>query len=194
MKKEVEKRVFLTDEQYKSLLIKFNMKSKQPERQITSYYSAKDKYSKDIDLRLMQTVDYTKVWMKRGKMHDYHRDEFDEFKIVPEYTLKAIEIFDCLYDFKTKWFRERIEIKKQPYIICIDRSINYNAIFEVEISDEKIEKEEGEKLLNIYLQELGLEETPQEIQNKIYNNYVSNWSRLDFPKNEIQWLHNKGEY
>jgi len=193
MEKEYEKRVFLTDEQYESLLVKFRVKSKQPERQITTYYSAKDKNSKDIDLRLMRTVDYTKIWMKCGKMHDY-RDEFDEFRVVPEYTLKAMDIFDYLYVIKTKFFRERIKIEKQPYIICIDRSINYYAIFEVEISDKKTGEKEAEKLLNTYLQKLGLEETPTEIQNEKYNDYVSNWSKMDFPKDEKQWLsHNKDE-
>ena len=192
MKKENEKRVFLTDEQYESLLVKFRVKSKQPERQITTYYSAKDKNSKDIDLRLMRTVDYTKVWMKCGKMHDY-RDEFDEFKVVLEYTLKAMDIFDYLYVVKTKFFRERIKIEKQPYIICIDRSINYYAIFEVEISDKKIGEKEAEKLLNTYLQEFGLEETPTEIQNEKYNDYVSKWSKMDFPRDEKHWLsHNEG--
>jgi len=124
MKKENEKRV-LTDEQYESLLVKFMVNPKHAERQVTTYYSAKDKNSKDIDLRLMQTVGYTKVWMKRGKMHEYNRDEFDEFKIIPEYTHNAMEIFDCLYNVKTKWFIERIEIRKQPYIICNEKYINY---------------------------------------------------------------------
>jgi adenylate cyclase class IV len=46
---EIEKRVFLTEEQYKSLLAKFNLQSKQPERQITTYYNAKGKDSEDIE-------------------------------------------------------------------------------------------------------------------------------------------------
>jgi len=188
MKKENEKRVFLIDEQYISLLDKFGVKSKQPERQITTYYNAKDKDSEDIDLRLMRTVDYAKVWMKRGEMHDYYRDEFDEFRVEPKYALNAMEIFNCLYNVKVKWFRERIEIENQPYIICIDRSINYYAIFEVEISDKRIGKEEGEKLLVEYLQKFGFEETPLEIQNERYNNYVFNWKKLAFPSDEIQWL------
>jgi adenylate cyclase class IV len=190
---EIEKRVFLTDEQYKLLLVKFKVQSKQPERQITTYYSAKDKDLKDIDLRLMQTVEYAKLWMKGGKIHEVHRDEF-EVRIDLKYALETSKIFGCLYNVKTKWFRERIEAEYKKAKICIDRSINYGAIFEIEIlvsSDEEIEKDKN--LLNVYLQELGLEETPQEIQNKKYKDYVSNWSKLDFPKDETQWLHNGSE-
>jgi len=187
MNKEKEKRVFLTDEQYKSLLIKFDVQSKQPERQITTYYNAKDINLKDIDLRFMRAQGYSKIWMKLGKMHAVCRPEY-EVIMEPKYALNAIEIFNHLYDVKTKWFRERIKIENQPYIICIDKSINYYAIFEVEISDEKIGKEQGEKLLIAYLQELGLEETPENIQDEKCNDYISNWSKMDFPKNEEQWL------
>jgi len=187
MKKENEKRVFLTDVQYESLLNKFGVKSKQPERQITIYYNAND-----IDLRFLQTPEYSELRMKLGEIHKGCCDEF-EVKIEPEYTFDAMEIFGRLFDVKTKWYRERIKIEKQPYIICIDKSINYYAIFEVEISDKKIGEEEGKKLIKAYLQELGLEETPPEIQKKKYSDYISNWSKMTFPKDE-QWLsYNKDE-
>jgi len=75
MSKEIEKRVFLTDDQYKSLIGRFGLQSEQPERQITTYYDAKDKNLKDVDLRLMQTINYAKLWMKRGEIHDVVREE-----------------------------------------------------------------------------------------------------------------------
>ena len=53
--KEIEKRVFLTDEQYNSLLVRFKVQSEQPERQVTTYYKAEGQ-----DLRLMQTAKYVK--------------------------------------------------------------------------------------------------------------------------------------
>jgi adenylate cyclase class IV len=187
---EVEKRVFLTNEQYKSLLVEFKVQSIKPERQITTYYSAKDKNSKDIDLRLMQTVEYAKLWIKRGKIHDVHREEF-EVRIDIKYALETSKILELLFESRIKWFRERIETKYKKANICIDKTINYDAIFEIEIlvsPDEEIEK--SENLLNVYLRELGLEETTKKIQNKKYINYISNWSKWKFPSDEIQWLHN----
>jgi adenylate cyclase class IV len=189
--KEIEKRVFLTNEQYKSLLVEFKVQSKQPERQVTTYYSTKDKNSKDIDLRLMRTVEYAKLWVKRGKIHDVHREEF-EVRIDLKYAFETSKILELLFESRIKWFRERIETKYKKASICIDKNINYDAIFEIEIlvsPDEEIEK--SENLLNVYLRELGLKETTKKLQNKKYKDYVSNWSKLEFPNDEIQWLHKR---
>jgi hypothetical protein len=100
-------------------------------------------------------------------------------------------MLEYTFKFKTKFFRERIEVEYKKAKVCIDKSINYNKIFEIEllVSSDK-EKKKGEKLLAVYLEELGLAETPKEIRNKKYNDYVSNWHKLKFPDDDIKWLHN----
>lgn len=194
MKNEIEKRVFLTDDQYALLLAKFGVQSKRPERQITTYYKAKDINLLPTDLRLMQTSEYAMLWLKEGNMHDVCRKEH-EVLIESRYAPEIIAILEILFEVKTKWFRERIKTQFGKAAVCIDRSINYGAIFEIEISvsnEDAMPTENGKELLDAYLQELGLEETAKKIQNEKCKYYEENWRKWEYPVDEILWLHHNG--
>ena len=63
---EVEARSFITKEQYEKLLEFFKQNSKllKEDYQETFYFNCEQ------DLRIQKNNFYSKVWLKKGKMHD----------------------------------------------------------------------------------------------------------------------------
>lgn len=183
--KEVEKRVFISDTMYSKFLVDFGLVDKTPERQITTYFDANNN-----DLRLMNTLNYSKIWLKSGSIHDDCREEHEVF-FDNKYANEMFKILSKLFKVKTKWFRERHIIRYKEATLCLDRSINYGAILELEILTENDESvEQSSELLNQYLSSLGLTETKKEYANEKFVKYINEWKSYDFPKDELSWLKN----
>lgn len=181
--KELEKRVFLSDQQYVEFINYFDLLDKVPERQITTYFDANNK-----DLRLMNTQNYSKIWMKDGVIHDICREEF-EVVFSNDYIFNMSKILTRLFKIKTKWFRERYTLDYKKAKLCLDKSINYGAILELEILTEDEETvNHNLELLNQYLIELGLVETNKDYANEKFKKYISEWQTYNFPKDEKLWL------
>jgi len=81
---EVEIRSFISKEQYETLLTFFRKNSKflEEDYQETFYFDCPQ------DLRIQRNNNYSKIWLKKGKIHDNHREEIeikfnrDELKIL----------------------------------------------------------------------------------------------------------------
>lgn len=186
--KEIEKRVFLSEEQYENFSSIFGLINKLPERQITTYFDANCN-----DLRLMNTKDYSKIWLKGGVIHDNCREEY-EVVFNNEYISDMSKILTKLFKVKTKWFRERFVLNYKKAKLCLDKSINYGAILELEILTETEESAaQNLDLLNQYLDELGLVETSKEYANEKFVKYINEWTTYDFPKDEKLWLEFEGD-
>ena len=70
---EVELRSFISEEQYHELLTFFNKEAQflNQDYQETYYFDAKE------DLRIQKNNFFSKIWMKKGKVHDEMREELE---------------------------------------------------------------------------------------------------------------------
>lgn len=180
--RELEKRIYLSDAQYEDFKTFFDLVNVVPERQITTYYEIPGK-----DLRLMQTSSYCKIWLKGGKIHDICREE-KEVYIDKNYSSEIEDILIDVFDIKTRWYRERYKFKYKDANICLDRTINYGCILELEIMIEDTPNILlAENTINAYIEELGLHDTDVSFWNDLYSNYVAHWRSFRFPEKN-SWL------
>ncbi|GEM_PF-2211807 len=70
---EVEIRSFISKDQYQELITFFhkNGQFKGEDNQETYYFDAEQ------DLRIQRNHTHSKIWMKKGKLHDEHREEIE---------------------------------------------------------------------------------------------------------------------
>jgi len=88
---EVEIRAFIDKEKYEELLAFFkeNAELIEDDEQETHYFDSKE------DVRIQKSTSYSKIWMKKGELHDDAREEI-EIKMPKEEFPKLEEIFRSL--------------------------------------------------------------------------------------------------
>lgn len=169
---EVEVRSFISQEKYEELLEFFseNADLVKNDFQETHYFDC------ESDLRIQKGGSYSKVWLKKGKMHDDVREEV-EIRLPKEDFDNLGLLFKSLgYGVQVKCFRQRDEFSWKGIKVCIDYTKGYGYIIELEKKIEDIEeKHETLKELENALLELGLEVTPKSIFNEKFEDYVNNW-------------------
>lgn len=180
--KEYERRFFLDGDKYdtlKSILVPQNVF---PERQVTTYYDIPGK-----DLRFMQTKSYCKMWLKGGNIHDVCRTEFEEiFELSHAPGLE--EILKAAFPIKTQWYRERYKFTYDNISICLDKTLHYGSILELEvlISDDQ-DKSLAENIIRNYMTVYNLQEKAPSFWTELYHSYVMNWRSYNYP--DIQsWI------
>ncbi len=100
---EVEIRSFVSKEKYDFLLDFFKKNSEliNEDEQETHYFNCKE------DLRIQSNNHFCKVWLKKGELHDNHREEI-EVKLPKEDFSNLQKLFSALgYSIEIKWFRKR---------------------------------------------------------------------------------------
>jgi len=170
---EVEIRSFITDDQYKKLLSFFRKNAKliKKDFQVTVYFSGK------YDLRIQRNNKYAKLWLKSGRIHDVKRKEMEIF-INRKDFFNAIEFFYNLgFKVEIVWLRKRYEFKYKGIKVCVDDTIGYGKIIELEIKTRK-ESESVEKRLEKMMNMLGIEKTPREIFERRFKEYKKSWKKL----------------
>lgn len=171
---ECEIRSFITKKRYKKLLDFFNKNAKSfgKENQITYYFDG------DVDLRIQQNKAYSKIWLKKGKIHDEAREEI-EIRCAKEDFKKLEKLFLILgYKIEIKWFRERRGFKWKGTSVCLDYTRGYGYIIELEKMCREKEIEETRKYLKSKLAELEVQLTPKKEFEKEYDYYKKNWRKL----------------
>ena len=171
---EIEIRSFISEKQYKKLLSYFKRNSKLliDDIQETIYYDC------PRDLRIQKNRYFSKIWLKKGKIHDDSREEIEIHMDIEDFD-KLKSLFKELgYGIDIKWLRERKEFKWNGINVCLDYSKGYGYIIELEVMGKEDEKESVLKMLREKLKELGIEETSKEEFNKAYEEYKKNWKRL----------------
>ncbi len=171
---ECEVRALITEEQYKALLSRLKKESEDlgEEEQVTYYFDSKE------DLRIQQNTHYAKVWLKKGELHDDHREEI-EIKVPREDFEKLEQLFLALgYNVSIKWFRKRHSFKWHDIDIALDHTRGYGFILEVEKITTVATQEETVAYLKAYLNELGLAPTPKEEFDLKYQYYKEHWREL----------------
>jgi len=171
---ESEIRAFITKEQFNNLLefFKNNATLTKEDYQETFYFDCEE------DLRIQRNKFGSKIWLKKGKIHDdsreeievkFNRDDFDQLE----------NLFKTLgHDIQVKWFRERHQFDWNTIKICLDYTKGYGYIIELEKLCSENDKESTVKLLREKLKELKIEETPKEEFDKKFKYYLENWETL----------------
>ena len=171
---EVELRSFISEEKYKELLEFFAREGKfvNEDNQVTYYFDS------DEDLRIQKNDFFSKIWLKKGKMHDEHREEI-EVKFPKEDFDKLEAMFLTLgYNVKIKWFRKRHVFSWEGVDAMVDYTKGYGYILELEKLTDERGKEETLKLLREKFALLGISVTPKEEFDKQFKNYQENWRSL----------------
>ena len=170
---EVEKRSFVDENKYLELIEKLKSEGYflKEQKQITYYFKG------EIDFRIMFTKEFSKLWLKKGIIHDDAREEI-EVKVDNQYRSELLRMLELLgYQVEIKWFRKRLEIDYQGYYLTIDHSAGYGYIVEIEkmVKDAALIDETKKELEDILIS-LGIEiSSKEEFVNK-YEDYKVNWS------------------
>ncbi|MFH1668641.1 MAG: CYTH domain-containing protein [Candidatus Woesearchaeota archaeon] len=171
---EVEVRSFLTDDQYDRLLGFFRTSSSDvvEDDQITYYFEA------PIDIRIQQNNSGSKIWMKKGKMHDNAREELevnfgrDEFPMLEQ-------MFAMMgYPVKVKWHRKRHKFRWKGFDVCIDDNKGYGKIIEIERKTTAQGKDWALLEIRDAFNKIDILVTPKEEFDRKYMDYVQNWREL----------------
>src|SRR3989344_6454009 len=142
---EVELRSFISPEKYEELLTFFKTKGEflSEDYQETSYFDAKE------DLRIQKNNFFSKIWMKKGKIHDEQREEL-EIKFPKEDFEKLESIFLAIgIKTKIKWFRKRHSFIWEDIDVSVDFTKGYGYIIELE----KLSDKENEESTLAYLKQ-----------------------------------------
>lgn len=171
---EVEIRAFISKEEYNKLLefFKQNAELVKEDFQETHYFSGKE------DLRIQKNNSGSKIWLKKGQLHDDTREEI-EIKISGENFENLGKLFNSLgHNVEIKWLRKRNQFNWQGIKVCIDFTKGYGYIIELEKMSNEEDKEKTLEILKSKLKELNIEETSKEIFKEKYNYYKENWRNL----------------
>lgn len=171
---EVELRSFISEQKYNELLKFFHQNATflSTDTQETHYFDC------NADVRIQQNNQYSKIWMKKGQMHDEAREEV-EVKLPREDFAKLQKIFKALgHTVQIKWFRTRHSFKWDNIDIAVDHTKGYGYILELEILADESQKEHALNQLTKKFQELQIPITPKEEFKSKYEHYKNNWQAL----------------
>lgn len=174
MEIEVELRSFITKEQYGSFIDFFmkNAKFLGEDEQETHYLNTEQ------DLRIQKNKYHSKIWMKKGKLHDSQREEIEVKHDKSDFD-KISQIFrEIGIDTKIKWFRKRHSFNWDDITVALDYTKGYGYIIEFEKLTSDADKDAALELLKNKMKELNIPLTPKEEFDKAYNHYKENWRDL----------------
>ena len=171
---EVELRSFISEGQFNALLDFFasNSKKLKEDDQVTHYFEAPS------DLRIQKNRFYSKVWLKKGNLHDDSREEI-EIRCKTEDFENLEQLFSALgYPVSIKWFRKRHEFDWEGITVCLDFTKGYGYIIEFEKMCLESEKEQAVSLLREKCASLGILPSKREEFDERFRNYKEHWKTL----------------
>lgn len=171
---EAEVRSFISKEQYEELLVFFKQNAKflKEDYQETFYFDCEQ------DLRIQRNNFFSKIWMKKGKIHDDSREEI-EIRFDKDCFEKLEKLFLSLgFGVRVKWFRKRFEFQWKDIVVCLDFTKGYGHIIELEKMTSETNKEKECEYLKHVLISLKVEITPKEEFDKKFVYYQNNWESL----------------
>jgi len=171
---ECEIRSFVDENLYKSLIERFKKEAEflGEDEQITYYFDS------EADLRIQKNNNFSKIWLKKGKIHDEDREEI-EIRGAREDFEKMERLFLALnYQVQIKWFRKRNAFKWGDIDVALDYTRGYGYIIELEKMADENEKEKTVEYLKEKMNGLGVVLTPKEEFDKKYQYYKENWKQL----------------
>ncbi len=171
---EAEIRSFISKDQFEILLdfFKQNAELSKDDYQETYYFDC------DEDLRIQRNNYFSKIWMKKGRIHDDHREEI-EIKFDKNEFENLEKLFISLgYNVEIKWFRKKYQFKWNEITVCLDFTRGYGYIIELEkMCTEEMKEQEFEDLKQKLLS-LNVKITPKEEFQRKFKYYKENWKSL----------------
>jgi len=171
---EVEVRSFITEDKYKELIDFFIKEGKfvSEDYQETFYFDC------DEDLRIQRNNTYSKVWLKKGKFHDDHREEIEVKFPCENFELLEKLFLSLGYNVEIKWFRNRHTFTWEGISVMVDYTKGYGYILELEKMSTEAEKDAVLAELKAKMDSLGISiSSKEEFENK-FRNYKENWQSL----------------
>jgi predicted adenylyl cyclase CyaB len=171
---EVEVRSFINRKQYNQLLkfFKKNGKLVKEDYQETYYLGSKE------DLRIQRNKFFSKIWFKKGKIHDDAREEFEISFDRRDFRLLEKLFMALGFKVQIKWFRKRFEFFWEGIKVCLDYTKGYGYIIELEKVVPASEKNKTLSLLKQRFKELNLPLTPRKEFEEKFKYYSKNWKSL----------------
>ncbi len=171
---EVELRSFIAKEKYTELIEFFSKEGKLVNEDYQETFYLDD----SGDLRIQKNKYFSKLWMKKGKLHDEQREEMEaKFDTKDFETLERI-MSSLGFRTKIKWLRNRHTFEWKGVSAMVDYTKGYGYILELEIMSNDANKDKDLSILRQKFSELGIEVTPKEEFNKKYQEYKNNWQKL----------------
>lgn len=171
---EVEVRSFIDENRYHQLADFFEQRAKflKEDSQTTHYFTG------EHDLRIQKNNFFAKIRMKKGKIHDDHREEI-EIKFEKEEFEKLKELFLYLwYEIEITRLRKRLQFDWDGIDVSLDYTKWYGYIIELEILTTDLEKDEALEVLRKKFAELEIPITPKDEFKQKYERYKTNWKTL----------------
>jgi predicted adenylyl cyclase CyaB len=172
---EVEIRALIEKTEYARLLdyLEKNGKVLADDTQETHYLNSSE------DLRIQKNNNYSKIWLKKGRIHDEVREEL-EVKFDRSDFEKITKIFDSIgLNANIKWFRYRKSYEYNKIKINLDYTKGYGYIIELEkMCETEALKDLALKELKAAALHLGVNITPKEEFDKKLAYYKENWKKL----------------
>lgn len=171
---EVEIRSFISEEKYKELLRFFmeNAEHVKEDFQETHYFDCEQ------DLRIQKNNAGSKIWLKKGEIHDDAREEIEVFTKDESFENLG-KLFNALgHEVEIKWLRQRNQFNWAGIKVCLDYTKGYGYIIELEKITSEEEKEKVLEELKQKLNALNIPLTPKEEFKMKYDYYKENWREL----------------
>lgn len=171
---EVEIRSFITQEKYEELLEFFKKEGEfvEEDYQETYYFDCPQ------DLRIQRNNNFSKIWFKKGELHDDFREEL-EIKFDRNDFEKLEQLFLALgFKVEIKWFRKRYIFKWQGVDVMIDYTKGYGYIIELEQKAIGENREIVLANLKEKLNTFNIPLTPKEEFEQRFQYYKEHWSEL----------------
>lgn len=171
---EVEIRSFITEEKYNQLkqLFQQNWKFLSQDNQITHYFDTEQ------DLRIQTNDHYSKIWLKKGQIHDDQREEI-EIKCHKDDFKTLGKLFSELgHQTEIEWYRKRLTFELNGIKAMLDHTKGYGYILELEQMSTEQQKDQTLQILQNKMQELNIPLTPKEEFKQKYQDYKENWKEL----------------
>ena len=163
---------YIRKEKFEELLEFFKKEGKfiNEDYQVSYYFDCEE------DLRIQKNNFGSKIWLKKGKIHD---DAREEIEIKTDNFENLGKLFNNLgHNVEIKWLRDRKQFNWNEIKVCLDYTKGYGYIIELEKMSDEEGKEEVLNLLREKLKELNVEETSKEEFNKKFEYYKDNWEDL----------------
>lgn len=171
---EAELRSFISDEQYMTLCGFFDANAElvKEDTQETGYFDCA------ADLRIQRGAAKSKIWLKKGAMHDAAREEI-EIAINPSQYDGFMQLFEALgYNINIMWFRHRREYRWNGISVMLDDTRGYGKIIEFEKLTDTAGQDSAVAELQEKMAGLGIALTPAEEFARRFEDYKANWRTL----------------
>lgn len=177
---EVELRSFISQEKYVELMEFFSRNAEfiGEDIQETEYLGSENDAGSGKDLRIQKNQTHSKIWLKKGKIHDEKREEIEVKFERHDYNKVKSLLNELGHRTKIRWFRKRTRFDWDGVDVSLDNTKGYGYIIELELLVEDNEQDEALELLKRRFEKLNIKITSREEFDRKFRHYSENWEQL----------------